>query len=53
LCRRVSDADRRRASAFKRRETFLKRCPFSIQRSKPGLNTGNFVFFRIAHEFGG
>src|SRR5258706_14755716 len=48
LCRGTIDADRRLASAFKRCETFLKRRPFSIQRGKPGSNTGVF-FFSIAH----
>jgi len=50
LCRRVIDADQRLTSAFIRRETFLKLRSFGIQRSKPGSNTGDFVFFSIAHK---
>ena len=53
LCRRAIDADRRLTSAFKRRETFLKRRPFSIQRTKPGSNTGDFFFSASLISLGG
>jgi hypothetical protein len=50
LCRRMIDPDRRLTSAFKRREALLQLRPFGVQRSKPGSNTGGFVFFSIAHK---